>query len=393
MTDSLTPTASAGDAPPVELRLPVLNANDDTALVLKWHAEEGARVEAGAPLLSVETTKATVELESPAGGFVRQFVREGSTVERAGLLASIYPTEEGYAAARGQEATAAVPGDPLESGRGLARPATKQAQSLAASSGVDLSSLPGEGLITHRHVEDWLARRRDAAQEPAREELPHSDRGERPHAAVPLHPQQRRMANVLSEGWKASVPGFVSRPVAAAPVVEWCQAYGRKHRCPLSETDVFLKVCAAALRRFDYLNAWHDAGTIRLYQQVEINVAFDVEGQLVTPVLADADRLSLKEIARWRVETQLRAQRGDEGLSAGGTFSLSNLAREGIEFFIPNLAARQSATLGIGRRGGAGATQEWVLCLSFNHATVNGSYAARFLNSVSEMLAQVETLA
>lgn len=387
MIDSLPPTAPAGDAPPVELRLPVLNANDDAALVLKWHAEEGARVDAGAPLLSVETTKATVELEAPAGGFVRQFVREGSRVERAGLLASIYPTSEGYAAARSHETTAAVSGDQQEAGHGLARPATKQAQSLAASAGVDLSGLPGEGLITLRHVEDWLARRRADAQESAREERPHSE--------VPLHPQQRRMANVLYEGWKASVPGFVSRPVAAAPVVEWCRAYGLKHRCPLSETDVFLKVCAAALRRFEYLNAWHDAGTVRLYRQVEINVAFDVEGQLVTPVLADADRLSLKEIARWRVETQLRAQRGDEGLSAGGTFTLSNLAREGVELFIPNLAARQSATLGIGRRGGGGggATEEWVLCLSFNHLSVNGSYAARFLKSLSEMLAQVETLA
>lgn len=367
----------------VDFLLPVTNANDTSAFVLKWYVEEGDRIDAGSPLLAIETSKASLELESPVEGFVERMVSEGTKVAGATPLARIYLSWEAYAASALVGADQSENQNPAASQPG--RMATKAALELAAAMGLDLAELPGRGLITKREVERWLAQQQEYEVSPKS----HPQSGE-----MSLSANQWRIACALRNALTTGVPGFVSRSVAANSLVTFCQDYARSHRFALSETDVFLKACARTLLQFTYLNASRQSNTVHLYSQVRIALALNVEDQLVAPVIVGAERLSLRDIATWRLQAQLRVRRAEPELldQPEPTFTLSNLAPEGVELFIPNLVPRQAGTLGIGKRGARGSSLEWVLCLTFDHTIVNGGYAARFLKSLADLLTQPESL-
>lgn len=369
----------------VDFLLPVTNANDTSAIVLKWYVKEGDRIAAGAPLLAVETSKANVELESPVEGFVERVVSEGAKVASASLLARIYPTAGAYAASeyRVSAEQSEKQGPP---GPKLGRTASKAARELAATVGIELAELPGRGLITKEEVEDWLAQCHQVKDASA---TPHPNSGE-----IALPANQLKIASSLRNALTTGIPGFVSRSVAADSLITFCRDYARTHRCPLSETDAFLKACAITLLQFKYLNARRQSDTLHLYSQVRIALALDVEDQLVAPVIVGAERLSLQEIATWRLRAQLRARHAEpEPLDqAEPTFTLSNLASEGVELFVPNLVPRQAGILGIGKRGSADSFLEWVLCLTFDHTIINGGYAARFLKMLADLLIKPESI-
>jgi len=377
-----TPEKSDG----IDFLLPVTNANDTSAIVLKWYAEEGERIAAGAPLLAIETNKATLELESPVEGFVERVVREGARVAEASPLARIYPTANAYAAASAHRLVAEQSEKQGLTEPGLRRTATKAAVALAAAVGIDLAQVQGRGLITRREVEHWLAEHQHVKDATAK---PPPLSGE-----ITLSTNQWRVATALHDAQTTGAPGFVSRSVAAGSLISFCRDYARSHRCALSETDVFLKACAVTLHQFKYLNASRQLDRIYLHSQVRIALALNVEDQLFAPVIVGAERLSLREIALWRLQVQLHASHAEPELlnQAEPTFTMSNLASKGIELFIPNLVSRQAGILGIGRRGSARSSLEWVLCLTFDHMITNGGYAAGFLQMLADLLINPESL-
>ena len=326
-----------------------------------------------------------MELESPVEGFVERVVREGARVAEASLLARIYPTASAYADSAhrvvAEQSEKQGPTEPK-----LGRMATKAAVALAAAVGIDLSEVPGRGLITKREIEDWLAERQHVKDGSAK---PHPRSRE-----IPLSANQWRIATALHDAQTTGAPGFVSRSVAAGSLITFCRDYARTHRCALSETDVFLKACAVTLLQFKYLNASRQSDRIYLQSQICIALALNVEDQLFAPVIVGAEQLALRDIAIWRLQAQLRASHAEPELlnQAEPTFTLSNLASKGIELFIPNLVPRQAGVLGIGKRGSAGSSLEWVLCLTFDHMIINGGYAAGFLQTLADLLINPESL-
>src|SRR5512145_1962345 len=139
----------------LEIVLTREDANTEYALLAEWLVEDRAEVEPGQPVCVVETTKATVEVESPGAGTVVQLYADGVEVELGTVIAYVAESAGELAeidAARPGAAVAATPA-PSE------RKATRKALELAARHDVDLAAIEKRGFITEKDVEALIARR------------------------------------------------------------------------------------------------------------------------------------------------------------------------------------------------------------------------------------------
>lgn len=165
----------------------------------------------------------------------------------------------------------------------------------------------------------------------------------------------------------------------------------------LSPTDIIVKAAAVALREFPYVNAHIDGDTLTFFDEVHVGLAVSLgEEGLIVPVIRDAHRKGLAEIAQDRQALAARARAGQLTTAdvSGGTFTVSNLGNYGVESFNPIIAPPQVAILGVGgiadtvvARDGAPTVRPMMgLSLSFDHRAMDGAPAAAFLARLKEIL-------
>jgi pyruvate dehydrogenase E2 component (dihydrolipoamide acetyltransferase) len=166
----------------------------------------------------------------------------------------------------------------------------------------------------------------------------------------------------------------------------------------LTWTAILLHVLAGALKRFPLLNASVDmAGNRIIYKQyVHIGVAVDTERGLLVPVIHDADRKNIIELARTlnAVSEAARNRNIKPELMQGATFTITNLGGIGGVAFSPIVNPPQVAILGVSRSstrpvwrdGRVEPRQILPLALSYDHRIIDGADAARFMRWVCEAL-------
>jgi pyruvate dehydrogenase E2 component (dihydrolipoamide acetyltransferase) len=165
---------------------------------------------------------------------------------------------------------------------------------------------------------------------------------------------------------------------------------------PLSYTDILVKVLAIALREHPILNSRLHGDLIRLIEEINIGVAVEVEEGLVVPVVHDADKKTLAEVAKSTKQLIDGARDGRLSSSelTGGTFTISNLGSYGVDFFTPLINLPETAILGVGRivekpiasNGQVSVKPMMCLSLSFDHRVIDGALAAKFLQRIREIL-------
>jgi pyruvate dehydrogenase E2 component (dihydrolipoamide acetyltransferase) len=157
-----------------------------------------------------------------------------------------------------------------------------------------------------------------------------------------------------------------------------------------------VKACVAALKRFPELNASLDGDSLVLKRYFHIGFAADTQNGLVVPVLRDADKKGVVEIARELAELAARAREGKLALAdlQGGCFSISSLGGIGGTSFTPIVNAPEVAILGVSR---SATKPVWdgkqfvprlflPLSLSYDHRVVDGALAARFTAHLAQVL-------
>jgi pyruvate dehydrogenase E2 component (dihydrolipoamide acetyltransferase) len=169
---------------------------------------------------------------------------------------------------------------------------------------------------------------------------------------------------------------------------------------PISVTALLVRVCAWTLRRHRRLNASLHADGIHLHGAVNVGVAVALDDGLIVPVVHEADRLGLAEIAACLQDVTDRAHQNrlrPEDVS-GGTFTLSNLGMFGIDQFTAILNPPECAILAVGRiakrqvvvereAGDELAIRPMMhLTLSADHRAVDGAMAARFMHDLRQAL-------
>jgi pyruvate dehydrogenase E2 component (dihydrolipoamide acetyltransferase) len=158
-----------------------------------------------------------------------------------------------------------------------------------------------------------------------------------------------------------------------------------------------IKACVAALKKYPEINASLDGDALVLKGYYHVGFAADTENGLVVPVVRDADRKGVLELARETAELASKAREGKLQPSAmqGGTFTISSLGGIGGTAFTPIINAPEVAILGVSRStmrpvwdGKAFQPRLMLpLSLSYDHRVVDGAAAARFNAYLSQLLA------
>jgi pyruvate dehydrogenase E2 component (dihydrolipoamide acetyltransferase) len=166
--------------------------------------------------------------------------------------------------------------------------------------------------------------------------------------------------------------------------------------------DLILFAVSRALPRHPDLNALFTGDAIHQHSSVHLGFAVDTPRGLIVPVIRGADSLSLKRIAAESKRLVAAVQDGTvkpDDLS-GGTFTVTNLGSLGIDTFTPILNPPQVAILGVGgihlKPVEAGGEVKFIphisLSLTINHQVVDGAPGARFLQTLSQHIAQIDVL-
>ena len=377
------------------LRLAALGHTMERGKVVEWYVPEGGEVVEGTPLFAVETDKAVVDVEAPAGGVLlridAQVDREypvGATLAWIGDAGENLParTDETVAAPQ------AVSGE---------QRVTPVARRVAERHGVDADRLEGTG-PGGRVTKDDVRRAIDSGTAPALEEKASSEpapasseskaSGEPPHDVIPLKGIRRVTAERLSAHWTGApqvtegidIDMTEVRAFRTAHRDEWRSKFGVMP----SLNDIVLKAAAVALKAHPALNSALIDGAIHRYRVINLGVAVDVEDGLVVPVLRNADQLDLGAIASTVADLTARAKAGKLTLEdiEGATFTVSNLSALGVDWFTPVLNPPQCALLGVGRmrRTPAAVGREILIrdvatfVLTFDHRALDGAPAGRF---------------
>ncbi|HSQ13629.1 MAG TPA: dihydrolipoamide acetyltransferase family protein [Candidatus Deferrimicrobium sp.] len=163
-----------------------------------------------------------------------------------------------------------------------------------------------------------------------------------------------------------------------------------------SINDFILHACAHALKDFPTLNASFSEAGIKLHGDINLGMAVALEEGLVVPVIRNADRLSLTELAARSRDLVDKAQK--KKLFPldydGGSFTVSNLGMLGVDSFIAIINPPQCAILAVGRVAQRVVAEDGMFAirslmtatLSADHRVVDGAIGARFLQQVKQVL-------
>jgi pyruvate dehydrogenase E2 component (dihydrolipoamide acetyltransferase) len=276
---------------------------------------------------------------------------------------------------------------PGEAGRGV--PASPKARRLAAERGIDLTTLAGSG------PEGAVL----AADIPSATPIPSS-------SPVPQGRDQdvstvwRVMAERMTASWTTVPHFYLLREVAAEALVEMrariTPPVERRTGIKPTYTDLLVKMVAAVLPEHPRVNASWIEGGIRLNPEVHVGLATAIEEGLIVPVIHNANRLSIGEIAAQRQDLVARANAGKLKPADifGGTFTLTNLGMYNVDAFNAIVNTPQAAILAVGRiadrvvavNGQPAVRPMLTLALSCDHRVVDGARAAQFLDDLARLI-------
>ncbi len=389
------------------IQMPKLGHTMTEGKVIRWHRQPGEPVRQGESILTIETDKTEVEIESPVDGIMgAHAVREGDTVAVGGILATLMAPGEKQPANEPSAATSSTVSEPrptipathsnLVSGRILASP---RARRLAAEHGIDLSGIAGHGIdgaVTEDDVRAAIgamrpgaaARQTDLIRAPAVAELI-------PARREKLTRIQQIGALNLVASWQ-SVPHFVqmvrvdmSRALAARNALNAAGAN-------ISVTDLLLQAAAKALTENPRINAAFADGEMLIYDQVNLGVAVDTAEGLVVPVVHDAHRMTLGDLSERvkQLAQKARAKKLAPAELEGATFTVSNLGASGIENGTPVIFAPQAALMFAGVvhddvlaiEGRAKVRPVMQIAIAYDHRGIDGATAARFTMRIRQLL-------
>ena len=409
-----------------KVHMEALSPTMEEGQVVKWHKAEGDSVSHGEVLADIETDKATMELVARGKGILRRILTaEGQSAPVGEVIAVIGQEGEdigalvGAGAAPKQAAPEQAGEEPREEEAEEARPpaaaalrtappatanggrvkASPLARRLAAEAGLELSRLQGSGpggRIVKRDVEEAAER----APAPARVGVPAPGAPtEKDYEEIPLSQMRKTIARRLAESIGPVPHYFLTIDLdmdrarqARARINALLDERGEK----ISMNDLIIRAVAGALRQHPAVNsAWH-GDRIRRWRRVHVGVAVAVEEGLITPVIRDADRKGVAEIASEVRELagRARAKKLKPEEYTGATFSVSNLGMFGIHEFTAVINPPEAGSLAVGQveehpvvmNGQVVVRPRMWATMSCDHRVIDGATGARFLQTLKAML-------
>ena len=418
----------------VAVAVPDIGDFDDVP-VIEILVSPGDTVALDDPLLTLESDKATMDVPAPFAGTVGELlVKIGDRVSQGVELLTLSPSSDGggeapapthaadavESATQAEEQAAPPPPPPPPSGGNGAGPvyASPAVRRIARELGVDLHQVTGsgrKGRITKEDVQSFASggpapSAPGAAPAgggpglgldlPAWPTIDFSKFGE--IERVPRSRIQRISGPVLARNW-VMIPHVTHNDEADITELEaWRKQLNEEHaRDGVKVTMVAFLVVAsvATLKAFPTFNSSLDGEDLILKRYYNVGFAADTPGGLVVPVIKDADKKGLLDIARELTELSGKAREGKLSPSdmQGATFTISSLGGIGGTSFTPIINAPEVAILGATRSAMKPIWdgREFVprlmvpLSLSYDHRVIDGALAARFMVHLVKVLSDL----
>jgi pyruvate dehydrogenase E2 component (dihydrolipoamide acetyltransferase) len=416
----------------IELTVPDLGDFHDVP-VIEVLVKPGDRIDKDAPLVTLESEKAAMEVPASSAGVVRDIVvNVGDKVSTGSVIARVdadsAASVDGATAATpaaatpsappphpAQAAPAQAPADrstPAAAPRAASTPPSAPAapaavvhaspaiRRFARELGVELARVSGSGpngRVTREDVQTFVKRTLTAPSNGAQggtglglAPWPKVDFAQfGPIERAPLSRIKRISGPNLHRNW-VMIPAVTQHDDADVTDLEALrtQVNAEQKTVKVTMLAFLMKAAVAALKRFPDFNASLDGDELVYKRYYHVGFAADTPGGLVVPVVRDADRKGVLEIAAETAELAARAREGKLPLRdmQGGTFTISSLGGIGGTYFSPIINAPEVAILGVCRAAmrpvwdGNGFVPRLMLplSLSYDHRVIDGADAARF---------------
>jgi pyruvate dehydrogenase E2 component (dihydrolipoamide acetyltransferase) len=415
--------------------------------ISKWFKSEGDTIEKGEPFFEVETEKITNVVEATANGVVFQIVVTAGSAVPVGTIVAIIaePGEqperiEGIQAGDLVEEEAPAPGraapTPME------RPAEKKfvpsspaARRLAKELGVDIALVEGsgpDGRITEADVQRFHEEGPPApkvtplAAEMIRQEgldvaaiegtgvggkitkedvqrvldIKKRKAAAQPVTSIPFSGMRKSIAENMHASLHNTAQLTMFTEVDVSEMIRFRdmvrEEYKKDETVRISCNDIIILATARALKRHPIMNSTLVGEEILLSDAVHMGIAVALPEGLIVPVLRDADKKALLEIAGEARELARKAREGTLEVDevTGGTFTISNMSMFQVDGVTPILKPPETGILGVGRvkekpavyKGEIAIRSMMFLSLTFDHQIADGAPAGAFLETVARYL-------
>lgn len=351
--------------------VPQVNPNDESAVLVRWHVECGSRVSAGQALVTLETTKATFDVDAPRAGYAFFNHPPKALVAVGAPIAWISDEKQLPRAATAMDADLGV-----KAAAGESR-FSRKALRLMKEHGLSAADFASSGRIEAADVER-AARERAAGGSAVA-----------PGDAEPLEQSPTKLLEIeaLRGVYQHAIPSTVSISLSCDKVNVRLQGLADEIG-PVSLLELAIHEVARVLPDFPDLNGFHAEGRAWAYRSVAVGFALNLGRSLRVPVVRQPAESSQIEIARRVRDLTLKYMRDELSIEdlTGGTFTVTDLSTYGVSHFVPVLNRRQAAILGICAQRDGSSFRE--LVLTFDHRMSDGMRAAKFL---AELRARLET--
>ncbi|MEU2041879.1 dihydrolipoamide acetyltransferase family protein [Nocardia niwae] len=410
-----------------EITMPRLSDTMEEGVIVSWLKQVGDPVERGEVLAEIETDKALMELEAYDDGVLEQILAAAGA--RVPIGTPIGLIGDGSGATAGGSGPESAPPAPAEQDprHDVAEPGTRTvpaatagetvaadtrgpagrkkssplARKIADELGVDLSAVVGTGpggRIVRQDVES--AHRAAELDTPLAAAPPTGfSPAQGDYEEIPLTGIQRVSATRLTESKQQAPHIYLTTAIDVTELFGFrtqVNATLAQTGAKVSVNDLLIKAVAVTLRGNPSVNVSFAGEKLLRHRGIHLGMAVATPAGLLVPVLRDADRKSVSEIA---AESRDKAERARERKlraeeMSGGTFTISNLGMFGIEHFTAVINPPEAAILAVGA-----ATDELRLddghvvtrkilrvTLSADHRVIDGAVAAQFLQQLKELL-------
>jgi len=414
-------------------KFPDIGEGLEEGTIVEWHVEKGQSVKMGDSLVTMETDKVVTAIPSPRDGVIAaKFGKVGETVHVGSALVEIdmvgvegeaavaevnkpEPVEEEGAGVVGtlevagnsavlsasKEGVSSSSSDTNKAAKVLATPV---ARALARESGIDINSVKGTG-PAGRVTKDDILRFVTDRSKPARTISSAAVSAPVSENLVEIEPLSQ-MRKTIARNMIQSKHNAAHMTVFEEVEISELDRIRKKYKEILSQNGIKLtylafivKAVALSLKKFRALNAEidMDRGNMIYKKYYNIGIAIDTPKGLVVPVIRNADKISVKEIASQIQEISDKARDGKLTLDEmkDGTFTITSYGSIGGLFAVPVINYPQAAILGVGRISKRPVVKDDAvvpglvlpLSLSVDHRIADGGETARFVNSVMDYLA------
>jgi len=413
----------------IEIQLPAMGEGIIEATITRWLVSPGDEVSEDQSIVEIATDKVDSEIPSPTSGKIKELLFAEGDTPQVGQVIAVIETEAKDEQTSETKSTSQIPPKEEEPSK---EPKIKKineheegntneakstlhlsplVRSITKKEGIsddEIANVKGSGLggrITRDDILAYIDKRNSITEKPKAVQVNNDTKTSGDVEVVHMDRMRKLIAEhmVMSKQTSAHVTSFIE--VDVTNLVSWRnkekEAFQKREGHKLTLTPLFVEATVKALKEFPTINASVDNDKILIRKNINIGLATALpNGNLIVPVIANADKLNLSGLAEKVNDLAHRARENklQPNEIQGGTFTITNLGMFDTLSGTPIINQPQVAILAIGaikkrvvviesENGDTiGIRQMAVLSLSYDHRVVDGAMGGMFLKAVKEKL-------